>query len=108
MCHMAQQRHFIREWRKFRKLTQGQLAERIDISRPQLSKIEKNTREADLALLERLADALRTDPASLIMRDPSKPDVIWSIWETLTVHQRDQALEHIRVIQGSKTDPTDR
>src|SRR5882672_3038635 len=90
---MGKQRHFIREWRKFRNLNQEQLAERIHISRPQLSKIEMNTREADLALLERIAEALMTDPASLIMRDPSDPDGIWSIWDTLSPPERRQGIE---------------
>lgn len=104
---MGKQRHFIREWRTHRGLNQEQLAERIEISRPQLSKIENSTREADLALLERIAEALMTDPASLIMRDPTDPEGIWSIWDTLSPTQRDTGIRHLQVIKGDKADTGD-
>jgi len=36
---------------------------------------------------------LLTDPASLIMRDPSQPE-IWSIYDTLTPVQRRQVVDY--------------
>ncbi len=87
---MAKQRHFIRQWRKHRELTQDQLAERVGINRAHLSRVETNGREPDLALLELLADALRCDVADLIIRDPSDPAGLWSIYDALTVQQRVQ------------------
>jgi hypothetical protein len=32
-------------------------------------------------LLEALAELYRTDPASLIMRNPADPDAMWSLWD---------------------------
>ncbi len=87
---MAKQRHFIREWRGFRKLTQEQLAERIGINRAYLSKIESGKRRYDQPFLEAAAVVLQCEPADLIMRDPSDPAGLWSIYDTLSPTQRMQ------------------
>lgn len=101
---MAKQRHFIREWRLHRGLNQDQLAERIGISRPQLSKIEGNKREADLSLLEIIADALRCDVPDLIVRDPSKPESIWSIWDQIPATERERAVAVLQAFKRTGTD----
>lgn len=44
-----------------------------------LSKVERGLLPYNQEMLERLADALETDPASLIIREPSAE--IWSIWD---------------------------
>lgn len=103
---MANQPHFIREWRKFRGMTQEQLAERIGISRPHLSKIEKNARKYDQAFLEAAAQELRATPADLIMRDPTDPEGIWSVWDQIKPLERPRALELLRVIGGGKVAKT--
>lgn len=90
---MAKQRQFIRQWRKHRGLTQDQLAERIGVNRAHLSRIETNGREPDLALLELLAEELRCEVADLIVRDPSKAESMWTIWEQLAPVQREQLSE---------------
>lgn len=55
-----------------------------------LSKIERGLLPYNQELLERLADALMTDPASLIMRDPSQPGAIWSLWDKASIGERRQ------------------
>lgn len=95
--------HFIRKWRKHRGLTLEQLAERIDMTHQNLGKIERFLVPYSQHLLERLAEELRTDPASLIMRDPSDPEGIWTIWETLTPPQRQAGIRHLSVIKDDKT-----
>jgi transcriptional regulator with XRE-family HTH domain len=102
-AYMAKQRHFIREWRKHRGLTQAQLAERIGIAESYVSKIESGKRRYDQPFLEAAADVLRCDPADLIIRDPSDPDGIWTVWDTIPVTKRAQALALLKVIQGSGT-----
>ncbi len=42
-------------------------------------------------MLEALGDALRCSPADLIMRDPTAPNSIWSIWDQIPPTQRNQA-----------------
>lgn len=83
-------RHFIREWRRYRGLTIEKLAERIGSSQPNLSKIERGLVPYSQEMLEALAVELRCEPADLIVRDPSDPDGIWSIWESLAPEQRAQ------------------
>jgi transcriptional regulator with XRE-family HTH domain len=104
--HMSESRqrppHFIREWRKHRGLTLEQLAERIGMTHQNLGKVERFKVPYSQTVLERLADALRTDPASLIMRDPADPEGLWSIWDELTPPERRTAAGVLRVIRGSR------
>jgi transcriptional regulator with XRE-family HTH domain len=92
--------HYIKQWRKHRGLTQEQLAERIGIARSYLTKIERGARRYDQPFLEAAAEALRCAPADLIMRDPTEPESIWSIWEQLSPPERVQAMAVIRAIKG--------
>jgi transcriptional regulator with XRE-family HTH domain len=100
---MAKQRHFIREWRKFRGYTQEQLAEMVGVDRTYVSKIEKGAHEKkggkryDQPFLEAAAVALQCEPADLIMRDPSQPGSIWSIWDQIAPPDRETAA---RVLEG--------
>jgi transcriptional regulator with XRE-family HTH domain len=100
---MTRQPHYIKEWRKHRGLTQEQLAERIGIARSYLTKIERGTRRYDQPFLEAAADALRCDPGDIITRNPTDPESIWSIWDTLTPLERQQAVAVIRAIRGTGT-----
>jgi len=100
---MAKKPHYIREWRKHRDLTQEQLAERIGIARSYLTKIERGTRRYDQPFLEAAAEQLRCEPCDLIMRDPSDPDGIWSIWDKLKPSERAQAIAVLRAISGVAT-----
>lgn len=100
---MARQRHFIKEWRKFRGLNQEQLADRLGISRPQVSKWEKHTRQPDLTELEALAEILRCEPADLLMRDPTDPEGIWSVWDTLAPTERSQVVAIAKTFRKTGT-----
>jgi len=107
MCQyvrMAKQRHYIREWRKHRGLTQEQLAERIGIARSYLTKIERGSRRYDQPFLEAAADALRCEPGDIIMRDPTDSEAIWSIWDRLKPAERVQAVAVLRALQATGTD----
>lgn len=91
-------RTFIREWRKFRGLTLEQMAARLDMTPSHLSMLERGQRSYTQETLEALADALNTDVASLLMRDPSDPEAPWSIWEILKPVQRRQAIRLLRAL----------
>lgn len=97
-----QARHFIRQWRKHRGLTQERLAERIDMSMSSISQLENGKQNYTQATLEAIADALQCSPGDLLMRDPTDGDAIWSIWEGLKAPQRQQALEVLRILSGPK------
>ena len=87
---MGKHRHFIKEWRVHRGLTQEQFAERVGISRAYLSKIESGKRRYDQPFLEGASDVLSCEPADLIMRNPADPAGLWSIYDELTETQRVQ------------------
>lgn len=101
-------RHFIKEWRIHRQLTQDQLAERIGTTAANLSRLENRLQDYNQSLLEALAEALSCEPADLIMRDPSQVEAPWSIWETLKPAQRKQAITIIKALKNSDEDESDR
>jgi len=74
-------RIFVKEWREYRSLTQEQLADRIGTSKASISRIEAGTQAYTQDFLEAAAEALMTDPASLLMRDPSDESAAWSLWD---------------------------
>src|ERR1700730_8538503 len=90
---MERRRTHIRQWREQRGLTQEQLAHRLDMSKAQLSRIETGQQPYTQDFLEACAEALMTDPASLIMRDPSDPEAIWSIWDQAKPGEKLQIIE---------------
>jgi len=87
-------RTFFRQWREHRGLTQEQLADRLETSVASVSRLESGTQPYTQDTLEALADALNTDPASLIMRDPSNPEAIWSLWDQAKQGER-QLIEEL-------------
>ena len=101
---------FIRAWRKYRGLTLAQLADRlqveleVDISEGQLSRIERGETPYSQDILEAVAQALRCEPADLIMRDPTQPDAIWSLIDTLAPVERARAIAVIKAMTGTGTD----
>jgi len=90
------QRHFIKEWRKYRGLTQETLAERAAMTPNNLSQLENHKQRYSAEGLERLAEALQCEPAQLLTVDPSKDDAIWSIWE------RAKPAERLQIVAVAK------
>lgn len=76
-------RHFIKEWRDYRRLTQEQAAERIGVDRTTLGRIESRQIAYTQPILEALADAYRCEPWDLLNRDPSKEGAVIDISEML-------------------------
>jgi transcriptional regulator with XRE-family HTH domain len=74
-------RTYVREWRKYRGLTQEQLAERVGWSVGNISPLERGLQGYSQEGLEALAEALQCDPGQLLMVDPTTDDAIWSIWD---------------------------
>lgn len=97
-------RTFIRQWRQHRSLTLEQLADRMDMTSSHLSMLERGQRGYTQETLEALAHALQTDPASLLMRDPSDPEAIWSVWENARPGERRQIVEIAKALIRTGTD----
>jgi transcriptional regulator with XRE-family HTH domain len=82
-------RTFIRAWREFRNLTQEQLADRLNTTKANISRVETGTQGYTQDFLEACAEALSTDVASLLMRDPTKGAGMWSIWDQAKPAERE-------------------
>lgn len=59
-------RHFVREWRKLRRMTQEQLAEQLNTTKANISRIENLHQGYTQDFLEACAEVLRTEPARVI------------------------------------------
>lgn len=99
----ARRRTFFKEWRIFRGLSQEQLADRLDTSVASISRIESGTQPYTQDVLEALAEALRTDPASLLMRNPDDPEAIWSIWDNAKPGERKMIVDIARTVTKTGT-----
>jgi transcriptional regulator with XRE-family HTH domain len=94
---------FIRQWREKRSLTLEQLAERVGITHASLSRIERGLQPYGQKLLEKIAEELQTDPASLIVRNPTDPEGIWTIWEQAKAGERRMIVDIAKTVVKTGT-----
>jgi len=92
-------RHYVREWRKAMGWTQEVMSEKIGISRAYLAQIETGARDYSQDFLESAAAVIGCTPAELIMRDPSKGDMLWVIADQLTESQQEQLVEMAKILK---------
>jgi transcriptional regulator with XRE-family HTH domain len=93
---------FVREWRRYRNLTQEQLAGRLGTTKTSISRIEAGEQAYTQDFLEACAEALMCEPADLLIRDPSDPDGMWSIWDHAKPAERRQMVELAKVLLRGK------
>ena len=67
-------RHFLREHREARKLTQEQVAEELDTSKATISRIERGELPYNQDFLELYADLLGVHPSVLLGQPPTERD----------------------------------
>jgi transcriptional regulator with XRE-family HTH domain len=89
----------IRAWRKYRGLSLERLGERVGVTKGALSQLENGTVAYTQPMLEALADALSCEPQDLLMRDPTDPEGIWSIYDSLTPAGKAQAVEILKALK---------
>jgi len=94
---------YLREWRKHRNATQERLAEFLHISKGHLSKIENGERQYTQDLLEMAADYLQCDPQDILIRDPTDPEGIWSIWDRVKPVDKEAALRMLNALAGDNS-----
>lgn len=93
MGKKQKQGNFVKAWRKFRDLSQSELAEKMGISREYVSLVENGKRRYDEIFLDAAAQALNCSPADLISREPGPLGGIWNLWDQIDEAQREQALK---------------
>lgn len=90
-------RFYLREWRETRGLTQQQLADRIEVSAVQISRLETGARRYNEDVLAALAFALSIEPWQLLGDDPTKQDAeIVDLWSRIRPDSKDAALRMLR------------
>lgn len=94
---------YIKQWREYRDLTQDDLAERLETSKASISRIESGVQAYTQDFLEACAEALRTDPASLLMRDPTDDEAVWSLWDKAKMGERQMIEQIVRTVVKTGT-----
>ena len=84
-------------------MTLERAGEAVGMSHAQLGRIERGLQPYNQALLESLAELYRTEPASLIMRDPTRDDAIWSLWDEAKEGQRQEIEKYAQFVIRSRT-----
>lgn len=92
-------RHFIKQWRKYRGLTQEQLSSRLNVAVSTISQLETGKQGYSQPTLEALADALGCSPADLLVRDPSRQNALWSIEEQLKTASPERRTQILAVVE---------
>lgn len=95
-------KHFLKQWREFRHISQEEAADRVGMSRSNLSKIESGEVPYNQDLIERLAEAYGCELADLLTRDPNEKPRI-PIFD-LPKGDADRVYDFIRALQVSRTD----
>lgn len=69
-------KHFLKQWRKFRDMTQQELGNKVGLTKASISRLETGETGYTQETLEALADALGIHPATVLSRGPTKEDRI--------------------------------
>lgn len=104
MANPTSHRWFLKQWRKHRGYTQERLAEMTSMAPSYYSDIEKGNRRYNQDHLEAFAEALSCDIADLLTRDPTDPQGLWSIYDSLQPIERIQLVEIAKTIKRTGTD----
>lgn len=91
-------RHFLKEWRVKKELTQQKLADRLPVGedgkptgKDQISRWERNERGMTMDVQFAVAEALGLDSPADLFRDPDKPSVD-ELLKSATPQQRQQII----------------
>ena len=89
---------YLKEWRKAAKLTQEKLAEKIDMSAPHISNLERGVSDVTGEMLVKLAGALNCEPHDLITRRPTDGVSVLDIWREVPDQYQSIAIDILRVL----------
>lgn len=100
----TRRRTYIREWRKFRELTQEQLAGRLEgvITQGALSDLERGEFDYVQSTLEAIAVALNCQAWELIWRPPGTQDKLRDALADMAPETQKRALAVIQALKDSE------
>lgn len=90
---------YFRAWRKYRGLTQEQLAELVGLATSSVSQIETGAQGFTNSTLIAFADALKCDPGDLLSRDPKIEDAIYELNKILRLASATDRARALRVVR---------
>jgi transcriptional regulator with XRE-family HTH domain len=91
-------KHFFKEWREFRGLTQEQAIGRLGWSQSKISRIEAAQTPYNQDDLEAAAEAYDCTTAEIISVDPSKEGEVVDLMRMINDKNRDQAIRVLRAL----------
>jgi transcriptional regulator with XRE-family HTH domain len=96
--------HYLREWRKFRHMTQQELADAVGTSKTVVSEMERGNLQLSPKWLRKFAPVLRTQPGHILDHDPEELDSdIIDIWARIDERDKEQALRVLRSFDRTGT-----
>ena len=96
----TEQRHYITEWRKWRRMKKIELAEKLNLSCTTLYRIETGRQECNLEFLRACAEALTCTPAALVGWPPGDAHALHTICAGLKGDDLARALRVLRALQS--------
>jgi transcriptional regulator with XRE-family HTH domain len=91
---------YMRQWRKFKKLTQEQAAERCDVDRTTLGRIEKGELPYNQDFLEKLALAYGVDVIDILTVDPLVPDPPRLVYDRLRKASKEKQQQAMLILDA--------
>lgn len=93
-------RHYVKEWRKHRKMTQEKLAGQIDKSRGLISQIESGETSLSEEMIYALANAFQCEPGDLFRVNPLKAGIVIDITDSLKGAPESVQAEALGFVRG--------
>lgn len=105
VCMDETPNNYLRAWREFRKMSQEDVAERLDTAKGVISLLENGKRPLSDKWLRRLAEVLDTQPGHILDVDPNElnNDIV-DIWTRIPERDREQAALILRTFTKTGTD----
>ena len=98
-------RHFLREWREYKKLSQDDLAGLIGTSKSVISGFETG-RELSQSWLWRIATALRIQPGHILQTNPENMDTdIIELWASIPDEHKNTVRHQLEALSREDTKP---
>lgn len=96
--------HYLKEWRKFRRMTQQDLADAVGTTKAVIGLIENGDRGLSDKWARRLAPALNTSPGYILDHDPENlPTSILDIWADIPAENRPAAERMLQSLRRTGT-----
>lgn len=94
-------KHFFKEWREYRELTQEQAIGRLGWSQSKISRLESGLTPYDQDDLEAAAVAYSCDTTDLISVDPTKEGEVVDLMRLLDDKNRAMAIRMLKALTGT-------